>query len=119
MSQLFHTTCPHKRSGHPTHSPSFHHPPPQACRSLLPATGSPYESPEGGNINDAVEFLLLNFTEMNRLWVRLQHQGGVADQERREIDRRELADLVGKNLTYISQLEGLSFELYRDSVLPR
>jgi hypothetical protein len=28
-------------------------------------------------------------------------------------------DLVGKNLTYISQLDGLSFELYSSSVLPR
>ena len=25
-------------------------------------------------------------------------------------------DLVGKNLTYLSQLDGLSFELYRDQV---
>jgi hypothetical protein len=30
-----------------------------------------------------------------------------------------LQDLVGKNLTYISQLDGLSFELYAGSVLPR
>lgn len=28
-------------------------------------------------------------------------------------------DLVGKNLTYISQLDGLTFELYSGSVLPR
>lgn len=30
-----------------------------------------------------------------------------------------LQDLVGKNLTYISQLDGLSFDLYSSSVLPR
>lgn len=30
-----------------------------------------------------------------------------------------LQDLVGKNLTYISQLDGLTFELYSGSVLPR
>lgn len=86
---------------------------------MLPATGSPYESSKGGDIGDAVEFLLLNFAEMNKLWVRLQHQGGVADQARRETERRELADLVGKNLTYISQLEGLTFDIYRENVLPR
>lgn len=28
-------------------------------------------------------------------------------------------DLVGKNLTYLSQLDGLSFELYAGGVLPR
>jgi hypothetical protein len=26
------------------------------------------------NINDAVEFVLQNFIEMNKLWVRMQHQ---------------------------------------------
>ena len=29
---------------------------------------------DGGNVVDALEFLLVNFTEMNRLWVRMQHQ---------------------------------------------
>jgi hypothetical protein len=35
------------------------------------------------------------------------------NRERREKERQQLADLVGKNLTYISQLEGLDFELYK------
>ena len=43
-------------------------------RGLLPDTGSVYEGPEGGNVIDAIEFLLVNFTEMNKLWVRMQHQ---------------------------------------------
>lgn len=30
-----------------------------------------------------------------------------------------LQDLVGKNLTYLSQLDGLTFELYAGGVLPR
>ena len=29
---------------------------------------------EGGTVMDAVEFVLQNFTEMNKLWVRMQHQ---------------------------------------------
>lgn len=29
---------------------------------------------DGGNVIDAIEFLLVNFTEMNKLWVRMQHQ---------------------------------------------
>ena len=29
---------------------------------------------EGGNVIDALEFLLVNFAEMNKLWVRMQHQ---------------------------------------------
>lgn len=34
-------------------------------------------------------------------------------RERKEGERQQLADLVGKNLTYISQLEGLDFKLYQ------
>ncbi|CAL5218743.1 g459 [Coccomyxa viridis] len=90
----------------------------QVSRGLLPDTGSEYEG-DGGNINDALEFLLLNFTEMNKLWVRMQHQGSGKDRDRKEGERQQLADLVGKNLTYISQLEGLDFKLYKDVVQGR
>ena len=48
-------------------------------RGLLPDVGSGYEGP-GGDITDAVDFLLVNFTEMNKLWVRMQHQGSVRDR---------------------------------------
>jgi vacuolar protein sorting-associated protein 35 len=44
-----------------------------------------------------VEFVLQNFTEMNKLWVRMQHQGSAkdkADREKREKERSELRDLV-------------------------
>jgi vacuolar protein sorting-associated protein 35 len=91
----------------------------QSSRGLLPDAGSPYEGGEGGDVVDAVEFLLANFTEMNKLWVRMKHQGGPRGQEQREKERGQLADLVGKNLTQLSQLEGLTFQLYRDVVLPR
>ncbi|EFN52770.1 hypothetical protein CHLNCDRAFT_54198 [Chlorella variabilis] len=77
------------------------------------------EKAKGGNVIDAIEFLLVNFTEMNKLWVRMQHQGSARDRERRERERQQLADLVGKNLTYLSQLDGLTFPLYKDIVLPR
>jgi vacuolar protein sorting-associated protein 35 len=68
---------------------------------------------------DAVEFVLQNFTEMNKLWVRMQHQGLVRDKEKREKERSELRDLVGKNLHVLSQLEGVDLEMYREVVLPR
>ena len=37
----------------------------------------------------------------------------LAPRERREKERLQLADLVGRNLTYLSQLEGLDFKLYQ------
>lgn len=39
-------------------------------------------------------------------------------RDRREKERQQLADLVGKNLTYVSQLDGLDFTLYQEKVLP-
>ncbi|KAG2449014.1 hypothetical protein HYH02_005768 [Chlamydomonas schloesseri] len=91
----------------------------QRAKGLLPDTGSEFEGPASGSIHDALDFLMTNFIEMNKLWVRLQHQGSARDKEKRERERQQLQDLVGKNLTYLSQLDGLSFELYRDQVLPR
>ena len=37
-----------------------------------------------GSVSDAVEFVLLNFGEMNKLWVRMQHLGHSRELERRE-----------------------------------
>ena len=51
----------------------------QVSRGLLPDAGSEYEG-AGGNITDAVDFLMVNFTEMNKLWVRMQHQGSGRDR---------------------------------------
>ena len=60
----------------------------KSMKELLPDQGSEYES-EGCDVNDAVNFILKNFQEMNRLWVRLQY---LKSKETivREADRSEL-----------------------------
>jgi len=35
-----------------------------------------YPCRDADTVTDAVEFVLQNFTEMNKLWVRMQHQVG-------------------------------------------
>uniref|UniRef100_A0A3N7F007 Vacuolar protein sorting-associated protein 35 n=1 Tax=Populus trichocarpa TaxID=3694 RepID=A0A3N7F007_POPTR len=90
----------------------------QVSRDKLPNLGSEYEGGEDTAM-DAVEFVLQNFTEMNKLWVRMQHQGPVRIREKLEKERNELRDLVGKNLHVLSQIEGVNLEIYRDTVLPR
>ena len=52
----------------------------QCARDKLPDAHSEY----GDNVQDSVDFLMHNFAEMNKLWVRMQHQGPVRDRERRE-----------------------------------
>ncbi|KAL6993412.1 Vacuolar protein sorting-associated protein 35A [Sarracenia purpurea var. burkii] len=90
----------------------------QISRDKLPDIGSEYEG-DADTVMDSVEFVLQNFTEMNKLWVRMQHQGPAREKERREKERSELRDLVGKNLHVLSQIEGVDLDMYRDTVLPR
>jgi vacuolar protein sorting-associated protein 35 len=82
------------------------------ARDHLP-TGSG-DGPEG-NLQDSISFILTNFVEMNKLWVRLQHQGHSREREQRTKERQELQLLVGSNLVRLSQLVDL--ETYKTVIL--
>ncbi|OAX40480.1 vacuolar protein sorting-associated protein 35 [Rhizopogon vinicolor AM-OR11-026] len=71
-----------------------------------------------GNLQDSISFVLTNFIEMNKLWVRLQHQGHSRDREKREMERRDLRILVGTNLVRLSQLDGVDLQMYQTNILP-
>ncbi|MES1914286.1 MAG: hypothetical protein MHM6MM_006377, partial [Cercozoa sp. M6MM] len=71
------------------------------------------------NEKSSLDFVLRNFAEMTRLWVRMQHQGAMADQARRERERKNLRMLVGMNLHRLSSMPGMDLEMYRAHVLPR
>ncbi|KAK5071670.1 retromer complex subunit Vps35 [Lithohypha guttulata] len=64
------------------------------------------EGPQG-TLQDSINFILTNFVEMNKLWVRWQHQGHSREREQRTQERRELELLVGSNLVRLSQLVDL------------
>lgn len=40
------------------------------CKDRLPDKGSEYEG-EGGDIKDAINVIMVNLTEMNKLWIRM------------------------------------------------
>jgi len=71
-----------------------------------------------GSVADSIEFVLLNFSEMNKLWVRMQHQGHSRNKAQREKERRELRILVGTNLVRLSSLEGVPPDTYVKRILP-
>uniref|UniRef100_A0A183BVW0 Vacuolar protein sorting-associated protein 35 n=1 Tax=Globodera pallida TaxID=36090 RepID=A0A183BVW0_GLOPA len=71
-----------------------------------------------GTVRDTIEFIMTNFAEMNKLWVRMQFQGPSREREKREKERRELRILVGTNLVRLSQLQNLDLNFYRKVVLP-
>ncbi len=84
----------------------------QAFRDKLP------DSQEG------IDFVMQNFIEMNKLWVRLQHlpgDGKSKEQRRkRERERNELRILVGTNLVRLSQMENaVTSQVYGQEILPK
>ncbi|PPJ51447.1 hypothetical protein CBER1_09163 [Cercospora berteroae] len=83
------------------------------ARDYLPE-GDSAEGPEG-NLQDSISFILTNFVEMNKLWVRLQHQGHSREREQRTKERQELQLLVGSNLVRLSQL--VDMESYKNVIL--
>lgn len=100
---------------HPTRGLFLRHYLSGATRDYLPVGDDPGPA---GNLQDSIGFVLTNFIEMNKLWVRLQHQGHSRDRERREIERKELKILVGTNLVRLSQLEGVDLPMYQNTILP-
>jgi len=105
--------------------------------ALCARTYHAHECDSGGTVRDSVDFVLHNFIEMNKLWVRMQHQGASRDRERRSVvalyhlvaitticlhffpmhsekERLDLRILVGTNLVRLSQLEGVNEEMYAE-----
>eukprot|EP00967_Tisochrysis_lutea_P058205 scaffold73953_cov32-Tisochrysis_lutea.AAC.15 len=89
----------------------------QVVKDKLPDVGSDVGG-DGGSRPDSIDFILANFGEMTKLWVRMQHQGPIQDREKREMERTELKVLVGANLERLSTLEGMTLSLYSSHVLP-
>jgi vacuolar protein sorting-associated protein 35 len=73
---------------------------------------------------EGIDFVMQNFIEMNKLWVRLQHlpgDGKSKEQRRkRERERNELRILVGTNLVRLSQMESaVTSQVYGQEILPK
>jgi len=83
----------------------------QAAKDILPDSGPLF--------SDSLRFIIQNFGEVNRLWVRMQHQGAVRDRSKREVERQNLRMLVGTNLVRLSQLEACNLDLYSREILPK
>ena len=87
------------------------------CKDKLPDKGTEYEG-EGGDVNEAINCILNNLGEMNKLWVKMQSSSS-KDKARREKERNDVKVTIGENLVRLSQLEGCSLEYYKDQVLDR
>ncbi|KAJ1952046.1 retromer complex subunit Vps35, partial [Linderina pennispora] len=91
----------------------------QMTKDYLPLNAHDEADEGAGSLEDSTHFILTNFVEMNKLWVRLQHQGLSRDREKREAERRDLRTLVGSNLLRLAGLEGIERRQYEQDILPR
>jgi len=89
----------------------------KTMKDLLPDKGSEYQDEEN-DITDAIDFILKNFKEMNRLWIRLQYMSSQKDDFKKEEEREELKTTVGENIYRLSSLNGLTVDLYKTKILP-
>jgi len=83
----------------------------QIFRSKLSDTES------GLTTTEAVEFLLWNFEEANRLWIRMQYEVN-KERLRRSKERRQVETLVGLNISTIAHLNDLTVSLYSSVIFP-
>ena len=94
----------------------------EASNEVKPAAASVEDHTEKGTIKESYEFVLANFIEMNKLWVRIQHLPGDGKSKevrrRREKERNELRILVGTNLVRLSQLDSITSQIYGEIILP-
>ena len=68
---------------------------------------------------DGYNFVLSNFSAMNKLWVRLSSSSPTREaRKKKDKERNDLKILVGTNLLRLSQLESVDEAVYRDTVLP-
>lgn len=71
-----------------------------------------------GEVDFNVNFVVTNFIEMNKLWVRLQHQGPLREREQRTKERKELQILIGSQLVRLSQIVDDNLSMYKEQILP-
>lgn len=80
----------------------------QRTKQLLPEDATEFNA----------NFIITNFIEMNKLWVRLQHQGPLREREQRTKERKELQILIGSQLVRLSQIVDDNVAMYKDQILP-
>jgi len=75
------------------------------CKDKLPDAGNVYME-DGGELKDSINCILINLSEMNKLWIRIA--GNKENKPKREKERIDLKVTVGENLHRLSSLDGVN-----------
>lgn len=89
----------------------------QNTKQYLITQGNNSQNPS--DLDKIIRFIISNFIEMNKLWVRLQYQGHSSEKFKRTEERNELKILVGSNLVILSQLDSVNIDYYNSKILPQ
>ena len=100
---------------HPTRGLFLRHYLSSLTKDKLPDVSNEYE----GSVEASINFTIQNFTEMNKLWVRLGYQGMLGSRATRMAYRTQLRQLIYSNMERLGNLEGVSQDVYIENVLPR
>lgn len=79
----------------------------QRVRELLPLD----------DLNDCVRFIMTNFIETNKLWVRMQYSGPSQERAKRTAERKELRTIVGYNVVRLAELN-VPVKVFAEKILP-
>lgn len=91
----------------------------QIIKDKFPQKDNIYVKEKGGTFQDTVLFLIKNFEEINRSWIRLSADAPEFEKPNKEIERLNLKPLILDALTMISSLEEVTMELYENLILPK
>ena len=91
----------------------------QMVKDKLPDADSIYEKEEGGTFDDTLSFLIKNFEEMNRLWIRISYHAKEEEKNIKEQEREDLKPLIEETITILNSLKGLNIEIYEHKILPK
>lgn len=69
-------------------------------------------------MEDAMNFILNNLEEMNKLWIKMQ-SGGSKDKVKREKERHDLKMTIAENFVRLSSLNGCTLEVYSNFIFKR
>jgi len=93
----------------------------QSMKDKLPGSDSvdgSLDSPNDKTL-ESLLFILHNFTEMNRLWVRMQHDCPPQLRGVRKKQRKELSLLIGSNIMALSKYKVVDEKIYKQIILPQ
>ena len=91
----------------------------QIIKDKLPDGDNIYVKEKGGNLHETILFLVKNFEEINRLWIRLSKDTPEFDRAKKEKEREDLKPLISETINRLSSLEGITIDIYENLVLPK